>query len=83
MFGIIVDESVMKAGIPQIPGCVEHTYTIWEEIRSAKEKKSDISVIWLDLSNAYGSVPHAMIEEAMDFFWFPNELQEMITTTFK
>ena len=73
-----VDESVMKAGIPQIPGCVEHTYAIWEEIRSAKEEKSDISVIWLDLANAYGSVPHAMIEEAMDFFWFPNELQEII-----
>ena len=35
-------------------------------------------MIWLDLANAYGSVPHAMIEEAMDFFWFPNELQEMI-----
>ena len=91
MFGIIakriisfvrnkeyVDESVQKAEIPQIPGCVEHTYAIWEEIRSAKEKKSDISVIWLDLANEYGSVPPAIIEEAMDFFWFPNELQEMI-----
>ena len=91
MFGIIakriirfvrnngyVDESIQKAGIPQIPGCVEHIYAIWEEIRSAKKKKSDISVIWLDLANAYGSVPHAMIEEAMEIFWFPNELQEMI-----
>ena len=93
MFGIIakriisfvrnngyVDESVMKAGITQIPGCVEHTYAIWEEIRSAKEEKSDISVIWLDLANAYGAVPHAMLcyDAQCHFFWFPNELQKMI-----
>ena len=35
-------------------------------------------MIWLDLADTYGSVPHTMIEEAIDFFWFPNELQEMI-----
>ena len=91
MFGIIakriidfvrsngyIDESVQKAGIPQLPGCVEHAYAIWEGIQSAKENKAGISVIWLDLANAYGSVPHAMIEEAMDFFWLPVEVRKMI-----
>lgn len=35
-------------------------------------------MIWLDLANAYGSVPHAMFEEGMKFFWFPKELRKMI-----
>ena len=70
-----VNESVQKAGMPRIPGCIEHAYAIWEEIRRAKDLKSDISVIWLDLENAYGSVPHVLIQEAMEFFWFPKELK--------
>ena len=91
MFGIIakriidfarangyIDETIQKAGVPNIPGCVEHAYSIWEEIQNAKEKKSDLSVIWLDLANAYGSVPHAIIEEAMEFFWIPEEVRKMI-----
>ena len=52
-----VNESVQKAGIPCIPGCVEHVFAIWDAIREVKESKGDLTVIWLDLANAYCSVP--------------------------
>lgn len=49
----------------QIPGSTEHAQTISEEIWNVQ----DISVIWVALANAYGSVSYAMIEKAMEFFW--------------
>ena len=73
-----IDESNQKAGIPGIPGCVEHAFSIWEEIQQAKETKRDLTVIWLDLANAYGSVPHVLIEQAMEFFWIPEPVRRMI-----
>ena len=73
-----VNESVQKAGIPGIPGCIEHAFAIWESIQHAKKQKEDVAMVWLDLANAYGSVPHQMIHNAMDFFWIPDEVQKML-----
>ena len=63
---------------PGIPRCVEHAFSIWEEIQNAKDLKGDLTVIWLDLANAYGSVPHVLIEQAMEFFWIPEEVRKMV-----
>ena len=62
-----IDESVQKAGIPGIPGCVEHAASIWDTIQEAKKNGTDLNVVWLDLANAYGSVPHELLFKAMDF----------------
>ena len=34
-----VTESVQKAGIPGIPGCVEHAFSIWDAIQDGKRLK--------------------------------------------
>lgn len=70
-----VDESVQKAGIPGIPGCTEHAFTLWDAIQEAKKNKENLNVVWLDLANAYGSVPHELLMKAMDFFYIPPEVQ--------
>lgn len=44
-----VNESVQKAVIPGIPGCVEHAFAIWDAIREAKESKGDLSHLALTL----------------------------------
>ncbi len=63
-----IDTSCQKAGIPGFPGCVEHASMIWEQIQTTKREKKDLHVIWLDLANAYGSVPHLLIAYALEFF---------------
>ena len=73
-----IDESNQKAGIPGIPGCVEHAFSIWNAIKEAKDNKHDLSVVWLDLANAYGSVPHVLIDQAMEFFWIPEPVRMMV-----
>jgi hypothetical protein len=35
-------------------------------IREAKEGKGDLAVLCLDLTNAYGSIPHKLEETALD-----------------
>ncbi len=60
------------------PGCIEHAAMIWHTIKSAKREKSDLSVLWMDLANAYGAVPHAMIRFAMEFIYIPGKLQRLV-----
>ena len=51
-----------EGGISCVPGCIEHAFSIWETIQEAKQNKIDLSVVLLDLANAYGSVPHMLID---------------------
>ena len=73
-----VDESVQKAGVPGIPGCIEHAFTIWDAIQEAKKTNGNLNVVWLDLANAYGSVPHVLLMKAMEFFHIPEEVQAIM-----
>ena len=77
----LINTSVQKAGIPGFPGCLEHTSIIWHTIQECKKLRKNLSVVWLDhvdLANAYGSVPHALIEFAMEFQWFPEKVRNFI-----
>ncbi|XP_071492587.1 uncharacterized protein [Diadema antillarum] len=72
-----VDTSVQKAGIPGFSGCTEHVQMIWESIQRCKHEK-DVDVIWMDLANAYESVPHRYLSFALEFFWVPRVIREMV-----
>lgn len=56
-----VDTSVQKGSISGLPGCVEHTGVVSQLIREARENKGNLSVLWLDLANAFGSIPHKLV----------------------
>ena len=51
-------------------------------ILSAKRHKRELHVIWLDLSNAYGSVLHQLIRMALEIFNFPSKGGEIIMKNF-
>ena len=78
-----VNTSIQKAGVPGFPGCIEHTTMLWYRIKTAKNNKTELHVIWLDLENAYGSVRHQLLERAMEFFWIPEDIKNLISTYFK
>ncbi|KAI8490806.1 hypothetical protein Bbelb_315990 [Branchiostoma belcheri] len=77
-----IDTQVQKAGIPGFPGCIEHANTIWRQIQLARSRKEDLHVVWLDLANAYGSIPHKVISYALDFFWVPVEMKQIVENYF-
>ena len=39
---------------------------VWDELKTAKSDKADIVTVWLDIANAYGSVPHQLIFFALE-----------------
>ena len=65
-----IDTTIQKAGIPGFSGCLEHSSVIWELIKRAKSEKGKLAVVWLDLVNAYGSVPHVLVEFALEHFGY-------------
>lgn len=78
-----VDTSVQKGGVPGFPGCLEHATMIWEAIQRAKKEKQNLYVIWLDLANAYGSVPHQMLWQALQMYHVPPEIATMLERYFQ
>lgn len=79
----LIDMSVQKAGIPGFSGCIEHTSMIWHQIQSAKREGRDLHVSFLDLANAFGSVPHFFIWTAFDFFHVPKNITNLVRNYFQ
>ncbi|XP_061772124.1 uncharacterized protein LOC133562186 [Nerophis ophidion] len=73
-----IDTSVQKGGIPEVSGCLEHTGVVTQLIREARENKGDLAVLWLDLENAYGSIPHKLVEEALNRHQIPKKFRDLI-----
>ena len=74
-----IDTSIQKGAIEGFSGCLEHTGVLSQLIQEAKEKKGNLTVAWLDFANAYGSIPHNLIQVAMDHYHIPHHIQGMIT----
>ena len=73
-----IDTTVQKGGIPGVPGCVEHIGVVTQLVREARESKGDLVVLWLDLKNAYGSIPHQLVELTLQKYQVPEKLLQLI-----
>ena len=56
-----INTSIQKGCMEKVPGCWEHMSTVWSALKEARSNKSDLATIWLDIANAYGSIPHKLI----------------------
>lgn len=50
-----------QKGFTKNEGCTEHTFLIDTAIHSARQDRRSLAMAFLDLSNAFGSVPHTLI----------------------
>ena len=57
----IINKSVQKGCMEKVPGCWEHISMVWAALKEAKSKNLSLATIWLDIANAYGSIPHKLI----------------------
>lgn len=73
-----IDTSVQKGGIAGAPDCLEHTGVVTQLIREAQESKGDLAVLWLDPANAYGSVPHELVQTTLEKQHVPSLVAELI-----
>ena len=58
--------SVQKGCVDKVPGCWEHMSMVWSALKEARSTKSSLANIWLDIANAYGSIPHRLLFFALE-----------------
>jgi hypothetical protein len=73
-----IKTSMQKGSIRGMAGCWEHTSLVWSTMKNAKLNVNDLAALWLDLANAYGSVPHKLIEFAMVRYQVPEEWRDLL-----
>ena len=56
----------------KVPGCWDLMSVVWDELRLIKIGKANIAAVWLDIANAYGSVPHLLIFFCLEMLWSPH-----------
>ena len=69
---------VQKGFKAETPGCLEHSFAMFEALLDAKHNQRQIVVAWLDLKNAYGSVRHNLIQFALSWFHVPLVVRRLI-----
>ena len=66
-----INLSIQKGSMEKVPGCWEHMSMVWSALKEARLNKTDLSTIWLDIANAYGSIPHKLIFFALERYGIP------------
>ncbi|CDQ81793.1 unnamed protein product [Oncorhynchus mykiss] len=56
---------------------------IWHQIQTAKKDKRDLYVIFLNLANAFGSVPHELLWESFNIFHVPEPITTLVKAYFQ
>ena len=67
----------------KISGCWEHLSMVWHVLEEARAHKSNLAVIWLDIANTYGSIPHKLIVFALCRYGVSPQWIRLIETYYK
>ena len=68
-----------QKGFRQGEGCYEHTFMLQSVVKDARNNGKKLSIAWLDLQNAFGSVPHEAITLTLTHMGLPVELVNLIS----
>ena len=73
-----ISRDIQKFFLAGVPGCIEHTFALFEALHDAKEHYRQLVITWPDFANAYGSVRHNLIQFAFNWYHVPKMLQKLI-----
>ena len=62
--------SAQKGFLP-FEGCLEHSFLMDSIFEDSKRRRKDVRIVWLDLQNAFGSVPHHTMWSMMEALRVP------------
>ncbi|CAG9584683.1 unnamed protein product [Danaus chrysippus] len=69
-----------KGFLPGISGCLEHNTLLSESLKDARKSERQITVCWIDLENAFGSIQHELMLFALRWYNFPPLVSDMIAS---
>ena len=71
----LIDPSLQKAFLPGINGCIEHNVVMEEIFKDAKHNKRTAHITFFDLEDAFGSVPHSLIDVTLEQNFIPENIR--------
>ena len=78
-----INNSIQKGCKEKILGCWEHLSMVWHALKEARAQKSNLAIIWLDIANAYGSIPNKLIAFALHRYGVSPQWIRLIETYYK
>ena len=58
LFFSLISKRLMNTSVQK--GCWEHMSMVWSALREPLSTRSSLANIWLDIANAFGSIPHRL-----------------------
>ena len=78
----LIDTTYQKAFLRGKNGCVEHNQVLHEVIQHSKFNKKTAHITWFDLADAFGSVPHELINLTLKRNNFPPVICQYISNLY-
>ena len=66
-----LDTTMQKAFVEGVPRCAKHQFKLWQAVLDAHRSQKNITVCWLHLVNAFGSVHHNLISYVLWHYHLP------------
>ena len=63
-------------------GCYEHAFILESVLSDARRQPRPLCLAWLDIRNAFGSIPHSALSTTLLHMGFPPDLVHMITNVY-
>jgi len=77
-----IDPKLQKGFLSGINGCIENNICLEELILHARQNHKTLHCTFVDLQDAFGSVPHALIKHTMERTYLPANVQSYITSIY-
>ena len=74
----LINKSIQKGCMEKTPGVWEHVSMVWSALQEARNTKGDLAAVWLDIANAYGTIPHELMFFALKRYGVSNHCIHLI-----
>ena len=69
---------MQKGFLNGVQGCTQHALTLSSLIQMVRRKKHAAHILFLDIANAFGSVPHSLLVSALESIHAPQWLSDYV-----
>ncbi|XP_035229972.1 uncharacterized protein LOC118201921 [Stegodyphus dumicola] len=67
-----------QKGFRPFDGVVENNFLLQKKMNDARTQKKDLCVAWMDIADAFGSVPHSAISDTLEYIGAGNHFCSII-----
>lgn len=78
----IIDQDIQKGFLKGINGVIEHTFSMSAILEHARSNGLPVSITFIDLRNAFGSIAHNLIYDTLELLKIPLQIRKYIKNAY-